>query len=98
VSQNKNRPEWGGFWRYIKFFQKVLDLFFLLWHKDKVNGRNAPGPKPARPCALRVFAFWGGIKEVIRMQRQGLRQGGGALRRMLIGGWRSHYGGILRRF
>ncbi|KEO58787.1 hypothetical protein SMB34_12255 [Thalassospira permensis NBRC 106175] len=37
--------------------KKVLDLFFYLWHKDKVNGRNVPGPKPARPCASRVFAF-----------------------------------------
>ena len=28
------------------------------------------------------------------MQRQGLRQGGGAIRRICVGGWRSHYGGI----
>ncbi|HBN49323.1 MAG TPA: hypothetical protein DD982_07665 [Thalassospira sp.] len=74
-------------------------MFFLLWHKDKVNGRNAPGPKPAkRLVRLAGFCVWGGIKEVIRMQRQGLRQGGGAIRRMLIGGWRSHYGGVPRRF
>jgi len=55
VSQNKNWPGWGGFWRYIKFFQKVLDLFFLLWHKRKVNGRNAPGPKPAKRLVPRGF-------------------------------------------
>jgi len=35
------------------------------------------------------------MKEVIRMQRQGLRQGSGAIRRILGGGWRSHYGGLL---
>ena len=33
----------------ISFSKKVLDLFFCLWHKIKVNGGNAPGPKPARP-------------------------------------------------
>ncbi|RCK33362.1 hypothetical protein TH9_10755 [Thalassospira xiamenensis] len=35
--------------------EKVLDLFFCLWHKDKVNGRNAPGPKPAKPYRLCGF-------------------------------------------
>jgi len=35
------------------------------------------------------------MKEVIRMQRQGLKQGDGVIRRILTGGWRSHYGGIL---
>ncbi|WP_404420740.1 hypothetical protein [Thalassospira australica] len=40
---------------HIKFFQKVLDLFFCLWHKRKINGKNAPGPKPARPCRLCGF-------------------------------------------
>ncbi|RCK04226.1 hypothetical protein TH5_20875 [Thalassospira xianhensis MCCC 1A02616] len=37
------------------FFEKVLDLFFCLWHKRKINGRNAPGPKPAKPDALCGF-------------------------------------------
>ncbi|AJD51761.1 hypothetical protein TH3_08215 [Thalassospira xiamenensis M-5 = DSM 17429] len=37
------------------FPKKVLDLFFCLWHKDKVNGRNAPGPKPAKRLVPRGF-------------------------------------------
>jgi len=35
------------------------------------------------------------MKEVIRMMRQRLRQGGGVFRRIWGGGWRSRYGGIL---
>ncbi|KZB69257.1 hypothetical protein AUP42_10300 [Thalassospira lucentensis] len=40
---------------YKVFSKKVLDLFFYLWHKSKVNGRNAPGPKPAKRLAPRGF-------------------------------------------
>jgi len=29
------------------------------------------------------------------MQRQGYRQSDGVIRRILTGGWRSHYGGLL---
>jgi len=38
-----------------RFLNKVLDLFFCLWHKKKINGRNTPGPKPAKPDALCGF-------------------------------------------
>jgi len=85
---------------YKVFSKKVLDLFFYLWHKGKVNGRKPPGPKPAkRPVRLAGFCAWGRMKEGGRMQRQryGHRhgQGGGVLCRIWIGGWRSRYGGIL---
>jgi len=90
----------GPFRLHIKFFQKVLDLFFCLWRKGKVSGRKPPGPKPAkRPVRLAGFCVWGRMKKVIRMQRQryGYRHGqdGGVLRRIWGSGWLSHYGGIL---
>ncbi|HBS24933.1 MAG TPA: hypothetical protein DD982_20645, partial [Thalassospira sp.] len=45
--------------------------------------------------SLAGFCVWGRMKEVIRMQRQRLSQGSGAIRRIWVGGWRSHYGGLL---
>ncbi|MFH1806421.1 MAG: hypothetical protein ABID63_16185 [Pseudomonadota bacterium] len=43
-----------GMQSYFRFFEKVLDLFFLLWHKRKINGANAPGPDPqgTMPCGF----------------------------------------------
>ncbi|MDP2697068.1 hypothetical protein [Thalassospira sp.] len=73
------------------FLKKVLALFFSLWHNRKINGANAPGPKPARlvPCG---FLRLGQMKETM-MQRQNDRQIGKRNRMTITGGWKSHYGG-----
>lgn len=56
-----------------------------------------PDRNPQSLVGSAGFCVWGRMKEDIGMQwpRDGHRQGGGVLRRILIGGWRSHYGGIL---
>jgi hypothetical protein len=80
------------------FPKKFLICSFKYDIRVKSTGEKHPDRNPQSLVGSAGFCVWGRIKEVIRMQRQGLRQGGGVIRRIWVGGWRSHYGGIPRSF
>ncbi|MFC4238043.1 hypothetical protein ACFOY8_22780 [Thalassospira xianhensis] len=80
---------------YSIFLRKFLICSFVYGIREKSTGEMHPDQNPQSQMRFAGFCVWGRMKEVIRMRRQRNRQGGGVIRRIWGGGWRSHYGGNL---
>jgi hypothetical protein len=79
------------------FFARILKKFlicsFCYARKEKSTGQKRPDQNPQSVMRFACFRVLGQMKEMI-MQRHKDRPIRRQHRRMMTGGWKSHYGGF----
>jgi hypothetical protein len=79
------------------FFARILKKFlicsFCYARKEKSTGQKRPDQNPQSASRFAGFCVWGQMK-VMMMQRHKDRPIRRHHRRMMTGGWKSHYGGF----